>query len=265
MGIEPTLPAWEAGVLPLNYTRIHLVLSMLQKLISRIQVTEEKKYLRQIKSFICRSQRMTDAQAKALETYWPLFGLKRVNGTIDFNQVFGNANSVVLEIGFGTGEAIAKLALANPDINYLGVEVYSAGVASLLLQIGSHHIKNVRIYQNDVNEVLTECIPDESLSGINIFFPDPWPKRRHQKRRLIQSHFIELLAKKIKLNGFLHIATDWEHYALHIDRVLQGFSQFKKIEPLSPNLLEQSRPSTKFARRGQKLGYQLADFYYVKI
>ncbi len=164
---------------------------------------------RHIRSYVLRQGRVSTAQHRAIDTLLPRFGLPYAAHLLDLDQVFGRAAPKVLEIGFGMGDSTATIAQAHPEIDYLGVEVHTPGVGNLLKLIDAQQLTNVRIVQHDAVEVLRDMIADESLDGVHIFFPDPWHKARHNKRRLIQSPFIAQLVKKLKSGGYIHVATDW--------------------------------------------------------
>jgi len=182
-------------------------------------------HLRRIRSFVRRDGRMTPAQQRAHAMYWPEFGLDVENGLVDLQKVFGRLAPCVLEIGFGTGHSLLDAAVRCPEHDFLGVETHLPGIGTLLSGIGRDGVGNIRIFHAEVVGVLAECIPDASLAGIQVFFPDPWPKRRHHKRRLIQPAFVEQMVNKLSLAGVLHLATDWEDYAVQMMRVLSGCSR----------------------------------------
>lgn len=222
--------------------------------------------LRKIKSFVRREGRMTRAQQNAIEQLWPKYGLECKGGMLKLEEVFGRRSEVILEVGFGMGDSLLEMALQHPENDYIGVEVHRPGIGALLIQMQAAQATNIRLFQEDVNEVLTHCIPDEGLAGINIFFPDPWPKKRHHKRRLIQMSFIELLHQKLALGGRLHLATDWENYAEHMMEVLSAHDGFNNLAGHG-NFIEQQalRPMTKFEKRGLKLGHGVWDLVFVKM
>ena len=220
---------------------------------------------RPIKSFVLRQGRTTPAQKHALETLWPAYGLSE-HAELDLASVFPKASSIILEIGFGNGESLAQMAAAAPDYNFLGVEVHKPGVGHLLQRIHQLGLQNVRVYCADAVEILKHRIPDHSLSGIQIFFPDPWHKKRHHKRRLINPEFVRLAARKLCSGGFLHAATDWEDYAKQMLEVLEDCELFVNAAGRQqysdrPGL----RPITKFENRGQKLGHAVWDLIFSKV
>lgn len=214
-----------------------------------------------VKSYVRRQGKITAGQRRALLEEAPLWLIPFNGGPLNFSSLYGNSHPVVLEIGFGMGETTQIIAQQKPNVNFLGVEVYTAGVGSLLNRISQAKLRNIRIIQHDAVEVLDKAIEPSSLDGAHIFFPDPWHKKRHHKRRLIQPAFIELLASRLKPDGVLHCATDWQPYAEQMLEVLtacpllcntsQGFS-------LRPG----DRPLTKFESRGLKLGHQVADLIF---
>jgi tRNA (guanine-N7-)-methyltransferase len=219
---------------------------------------------RSIRSFMCRGGRITPAQKKALEQLWPVYGLDLGTGCLDLQTIFARQEALrILEIGFGNGESLTQQARTTPEANFLGIEVYRPGIGQLLARLEVEGLENVRVICGDAWEVLQHHISDQSLDGVQIFFPDPWPKKRHHKRRLIQTPFIDLIWHKIKLNGWLHLATDWQNYAAQMMTVLSqhyGFynlaSEGKFIQGLD------QRPSTKFERRGQNHGNPVWDLKF---
>jgi tRNA (guanine-N7-)-methyltransferase len=215
---------------------------------------------RSIRSYVLRQGRMTDAQRAAHDRLLPEFGVPYRPEPLDFTRVFGRTAPVVLEIGFGMGETTAEIAASNPRIDYLGVEVHAPGVGSLLRMIEARQLSNLRIVQHDAAEVVEHMIPAASLSGIHIFFPDPWPKKRHHKRRLLQAGFARLLATRLRPGGYLHAATDWDEYAEWMLQVL-GRTELEntaaRYAPRPPY-----RPLTKFERRGLALGHTVHDIVF---
>ncbi len=218
---------------------------------------------RTVKSFVLRAGRMGTGQARALEDLGPRFLIPYTPEALDLDAAFGRSAPKILEIGFGMGDSTATIAASLPDNDYLGVEVHTPGVGALLKRIGEGNLGNLRIIQHDAVEVLNHMLADGSLDGIHIFFPDPWPKKKHQKRRLIQSEFVALLARKLKPDGYLHLATDWEHYAMQMLDVLSGERRLHNTAPdFSPR--PDYRPLTKFEKRGLKLGHGVWDLIFRK-
>lgn len=208
---------------------------------------------------------MTTGQKKAFDSLWSQYGLDEQQSISDLNRPFQRHAPKVMEIGFGMGDSLATQALTHPYNDYIGIEVHRPGVGHLLSLMEKQHVANIRLFCADAVEVLSHCIPNDSLDVIQIFFPDPWPKKRHHKRRIVQPAFISLLCKKLKSGGKLHLATDWENYAEHMVDVLRS-------QPALVNTATQgefvarpdSRPLTKFEHRGLKLGHGVWDLVYKK-
>lgn len=219
--------------------------------------------MRPIRSFVLRQGRISKAQSRAYQELLPKYSISYSENPPDLDQIFGRDAPKILEIGFGMGETSTAIAQANPQNDYLGIEVHTPGVGSLLKQIEAARLSNLRIIQHDAVEVLKNMIPSAALVGVHIFFPDPWPKTRHHKRRLIQPEFISLLCERLKAGGYLHVATDWKDYAEHILTVLSG-------EPQLANTAQdyaarpEYRPLTKFELRGLKLGHPVWDIVFRK-
>jgi tRNA (guanine-N7-)-methyltransferase len=208
-----------------------------------------------------RQGRFSPAQQKAYSELLPRFGLPFAPGPLDFASVFGRTAPVVLEIGFGMGETTARIAAENPGVNYLGIEVHAPGVGSLLRQVEAAGLTNVRVVSHDAVEVLRDMVAPGSLAGIHVFFPDPWPKKRHHKRRLMQPAFAELAASRLAPGGYLHVATDWEEYAQQVLEVLAATPGLRNTaEGFAPR--PASRPETKFERRGVRLGHGVWDIVF---
>jgi len=215
-----------------------------------------------IKSFIRRIGRMTIAQRLALESLWDKYCLSH-DELCDFSVVFGRRAPVILEIGFGNGESLAKTAQENPDKDYVGIEVHKPGVGNLLAQLERQNISNVRIFYYDAIEVLEKCIPEHSLAGVHLFFPDPWHKRKHHKRRIVRPSFVHLIAQKLAAEGYFHAATDWQHYAQHILKILTAADQFINQSPSQDYCARPDyRPLTKFEQRGLRLGHGVWDLVF---
>lgn len=215
-----------------------------------------------IRSFVMRAGKLTNGQKRALEELLPPLLLDET-ALFDKEKAFGNTNPICLDIGFGNGESLIHIAKMYPEINFIGMEVHAPGVGHLLLNIEKYALPNIRIYQFDGTEVIKDCFQEESIDAIHLYFPDPWHKKRHHKRRLIQLPFIESIIPKLKANARVHIATDWEEYALHVQEVFSKTPQFKNIE--NDNAFTQRpvwRPITKFERRGINLGHDSYDLVY---
>ncbi len=219
-----------------------------------------------MRSFVLRGGRLTEGQKRALDELWPLFGIEHKSSRLDFRILFGNKAPVIMEIGFGNGDATWQMAQTHPEENYLGVEVHQPGVGHLLLKMEQHGIGNIRIANDDAVEFLRNRVPEVSLGGVRIYFPDPWPKKRHHKRRLIQPAFIELLASRMRLGALLHLATDWEPYAEHMLEVLKSSAGFENLSPTG-DFCEQPqwRPQTKYEKRGERLGHRVRDLLFKRI
>jgi tRNA (guanine-N7-)-methyltransferase len=220
---------------------------------------------RPIRSFVLRAGRITVGQERALRELWPVYGLNLADAPLDLDAIFGRVAPRCLEIGFGTGELLATLAAANPQVDYLGIEVHRSGVGRLLLQVEQANLKNVRVLCHDAVEVLKSGIPDEALAEVMIFFPDPWHKKRHHKRRLIDAPLIATVARKLRAGGVLRLATDWQPYA---ERMLEVGNANADLVSLSADGTYVPRPAfrppTRFERRGAKLGHGVWDLAYEK-
>jgi tRNA (guanine-N7-)-methyltransferase len=229
-------------------------------------MTEPEKPHRAIRSFVRREGRITEAQKRAIEELLPRYGVPEDNAPLDFAALFGRDAPVHLEIGFGNGEALAAMAAAHPQNNYFGIEVHRPGVGVLLRRLDAECIPNVRVACTDAKEMLEQRIPDASLNAVYVFFPDPWHKQRHHKRRLVQPEFIALLRRRLKLGGTLHLATDWEDYARQMLAVLsaaEGFENSAGAGRFAPRPV--ARPLTKFERRGHRLGHGVWDLVFRRL
>lgn len=226
---------------------------------------ETAKHLRKVRSFVRRERRFTQEQQRAVDELMPRFGLVPTDEVFDLDVEFGRAAECHLEIGFGNGASLLAMAQANPDNNYLGIEVHRPGVCNVLLQIEKAGIGNIRVICADAVEVLNHNIADASLDAVYIFFPDPWHKKRHHKRRLVQAGFVELLHRKLKPGGLLHMATDWENYAMHMLAVMHAVSGFSNLAT-DGEFCERPvyRLLTKFEQRGLRLGHGVWDLLFRK-
>ncbi|MFD2112771.1 tRNA (guanosine(46)-N7)-methyltransferase TrmB [Thiorhodococcus fuscus] len=224
--------------------------------------------LRAIRSFVLREGRLTSAQERAFAELWPRFGLDwRADQRLDFADLFGNARPVVLEIGFGNGESLAQMAEQDPERNWLGIEVHRPGVGHLLLEIERLGLTNLRVMRHDAVEVLTHSIPESSLDAVQLFFPDPWPKRKHHKRRILSPELVELLSRRIRPGGIFHAATDWEPYAEQMLEILESARE-TFVNSAGPGRYAprpESRPLTKFEQRGERLGHPVHDLVYRRL
>ena len=221
---------------------------------------------RKIRSFVRRPGRTTNAQRRALEQLWPRYGIEAGDSTLDLRVVFGRSAPVVLEIGFGNGEALFTSAANHPEIDHLGIEVHEPGIGHLLMLLERADLDNVRLIARDAVEVLERQLGDASVRVIRLFFPDPWPKKRHHKRRLLQPSFVAELARVLEPGGLFHVATDWGNYAEQTLELMAGSEGFEALtadavasDPLS------ARPPTKFERRGRTLGHEVWDLYYRRV
>lgn len=224
---------------------------------------QQRRQHRPIRSFVLREGRLTPGQERAFRDLWPAWGIDFSAGEpLELHEIFDNDHPVWLEIGFGNGESLAAYAQANPYINYLGIEVHGPGVGHLLLRIDALGLTNLRVMKHDAVEVL-KSLPDASLDGVMLFFPDPWHKKKHHKRRILQAAFVEELARLIRPGGIFHAATDWEEYAEQMLQVLGASDAFENTAgegKYSPR--PESRPLTKFEQRGQRLGHGVRDLVF---
>jgi tRNA (guanine-N7-)-methyltransferase len=226
-------------------------------------MVESGKFHRPIRSFVRREGRFTDAQRRAFEALLPTYGVPDGTTEIDFDRLFGRAAPVHLEIGFGNGDALVAMAAAHPENNYLGIEVHRPGVGALLRRVAAAELTNVRVASVDAAEFLARRVPDGSLSAVYLFFPDPWPKQRHHKRRLVQPGLAALMGRKLRAGGLWHLATDWEDYAHHMLAVLAALPGFENAAAPGPFAARPAfRPETRFERRGQRLGHAVWDLVF---
>lgn len=225
---------------------------------------DEQSPTRKIRSFILRQGRLTQGQQFALDNFWGKYCLDP-SEALNARNIFGRNAPLCVEIGFGNGKCLAKLAAENPDKDYIGIEVHRPGVGHLIIQLEQQGLQNVRIYCHDAVEILTNNLANSSLSAVHLFFADPWPKKRHHKRRIVQTSFVDLLAKKLESGGYFHAATDWENYAEHMLAVLSANNRFSNSSPTSTYCERPTyRPLTKFEQRGIRLGHGVWDLIFVK-
>ncbi|MFC4701352.1 tRNA (guanosine(46)-N7)-methyltransferase TrmB [Glaciecola siphonariae] len=237
---------------------------------SRFKSEEEARqagvYISKVKSFVKREGRLTKAQGKALEEQWPHMGLNIEQGLLNLNEVFGREAPRVLEIGFGMGKSLVEMAQHAPQTDFIGIEVHRPGVGACLADAADASLSNLRVFEHDAVEVLASCIKDESLDRLQLFFPDPWHKKRHHKRRIVQSDFVQKIRSKLKIGGHFHMATDWEPYAQYMIEVMQAAEGYENTSSDGvfvprPNY----RPITKFEVRGQKLGHGVWDIIFKRV
>lgn len=221
------------------------------------------KSLKPIRSFVHRQKKLSRRQQLAFSTVSDQHPLST---PIDFKRLFKREAYTIVEIGFGMGDSLLQQAHQHPENNYLGIEVHRPGIALLLTQIEKYKLNNINVIYADATEILAHAFPKQSVDLVQIFFPDPWPKTRHHKRRLIQTTFIDLLHEKLKLNGRLHLATDWEDYAQHMLKIMENTPKWKNTAEKNQFTPRPStRPITKFEKRGQKLGHTIWDLVFLTL
>lgn len=223
-------------------------------------------YVAKVKSFVKREGRLTKAQGKALEEQWPNMGLNIEQGMLHLDEVFGRTAPRVLEIGFGMGKSLVEMAVAAPNTDFIGIEVHRPGVGACLADAAEALLSNLRVFEHDAVEVLEKCIADDSLDRLQLFFPDPWHKTRHHKRRIVQDEFVQQIHAKLKVGGEFHMATDWEPYAEHMLEVMLNAKGYQNIAPDNGYVPRpEYRPITKFEVRGQKLGHGVWDIIFKRV
>ncbi|MFC0180695.1 tRNA (guanosine(46)-N7)-methyltransferase TrmB [Thorsellia kenyensis] len=228
-----------------------------------LQIDEEGKVLRRVRSFVRRQGRLTPGQENALKKYWPIIGLEYQATPLDFDAIFKNKGPITLEIGFGMGNSLVTMAQNNPEQNFLGIEVHLPGVGACLHLAHEANISNLRIMCHDAIEVLENMIPAHQLDMIQLFFPDPWHKAKHFKRRIVQTAFLDLIHEKLKIGGIFHKATDWENYAEWSLDLLNQHPKFKNLSTSNDYVPRpESRPITKFETRGTNLGHGVWDLMF---
>jgi len=222
-------------------------------------------YMRKIRSFVLREGRLTKGQQHALDTYWADYGLTYQTTAFDLGKVFARDAATVLEIGFGMGKSLVQMAKAAPEKNFIGIEVHRPGVGACLSEAVAQQVHNLKVFEHDAVEILEDSITDNSLDTVQLFFPDPWHKKRHHKRRIVQPDFVQLLRRKLKPGGVFHMATDWENYAEHMLEVMLAADGFSNLSA-DNNYVErpEHRPLTKFEQRGQRLGHGVWDLMFKK-
>jgi len=229
------------------------------------QAEQEGKYIRKVRSFVKREGRLTKGQERALDEHWQIMGLNHSDGLIDVKTLFGNENPVVLEIGFGMGKSLVEMAKAAPELNFIGIEVHKPGVGACISLASEQGVKNLKVFEHDAIEILADCISDNSLTTVQLFFPDPWHKKKHHKRRIVQASFVEAIRNKLKVGGIFHMATDWENYAVCMLEDMQSAQGYKNISETNDYVPRpDSRPLTKFESRGHRLGHGVWDLQFTK-
>ena len=219
-----------------------------------------------IRSYVVRAGRMTDGQRNAFDTSWPIYGLKLADGAIDTDAVFGRTGPKILEIGFGMGDSLLQMAVAEPETDFIGIEVHPPGVGTIMNTAKAEGISNLRVYLADANDVLEECFASQSIDRLQLYFPDPWHKKKHNKRRIVQPEFVQLVREKLRPGGVLHMATDWEHYAEQMLETLDAAEGFENIAGIGQySSRPDYRPMTKFEKRGERLGHGVWDLIYKKL
>lgn len=227
--------------------------------------TEKKKYMRKVRSFVKREGRMTNRQQTAIDTLWASMGITYKEEMLDLTEVFGRDAPVVLEIGFGMGKSLIEMAVNAPEKNFIGIEVHGPGVGACLADAGEAGLTNLRVMNHDAVEVLAFMIPEKSLSTFQLYFPDPWHKARHNKRRIVNETFIENMRHKLVVGGLVHMATDWQPYAEHMLEVMNATSDYKNTVEADYAPRPDWRPLTKFENRGQRLGHGVWDLLFTRI
>jgi tRNA (guanine-N7-)-methyltransferase len=221
---------------------------------------------RKIRSFVKREGRMTPGQTHAYETMMPIYGFDYQKQLLDFKALFGNDAPVSIEIGFGMGASLVEQAVCYPERNFIGIEVHRPGVGSLLVKMKEAGINNIRVISHDAVEVLSDMLADSSIELLQLFFPDPWHKRKHHKRRIVNPEFVQFLHRKIQTNGHFHMATDWQDYAKHMLKVMraaEGWQNCSASDDYIPK--PENRPSTKFQKRGEGLGHGMWDLMFKRV
>lgn len=236
-----------------------------RKTVESAEFTADGRYKRKVRSFVLRTGRLSEFQKNAINQNWAQYGLDYQQARFDFKKIFGNANPVILEIGFGMGTSLVEMAQANPDKNYLGIEVHTPGVGACIAYAVEKGVRNLRVICHDATEILRDCISEATLSGLQLFFPDPWHKAKHHKRRIVQPAFVENVVKKLCPEGFIHMATDWQDYAEQMLEVLCANPDLTNTSASNDYIPRPDfRPLTKFEQRGHRLGHGVWDLYFIK-
>lgn len=230
------------------------------------ELTTEGKNLRKIRSFVRREGRLTKGQEQAMADCWPTMGIDFTAEKLNWAEIFGNDNPVVLEIGFGMGASFSEMANNAPEKNFIGIEVHSPGVGACLMAARDAGVTNLRVMCHDAVEVFEHMLPENSLETVQLFFPDPWHKKRHHKRRIVQTEFAQMLRHKLKVGGIFHMATDWQEYAIHMNEVMAAAPGYQNTATNSPYIdRPKERPLTKFEARGHRLGHGVWDLKYQRV
>lgn len=236
-----------------------------RKTVETAEFTADGRYKRKVRSFVLRTGRLSDYQRQTMNQNWAFYGLEHQNQPFDFAKIYGNTHPVILEIGFGMGKSLVEMAKANPNKNYLGIEVHTPGVGACIAYAIEQQVTNLRVICHDATEILRDCIADNTLGGLQLFFPDPWHKAKHHKRRIVQPHFVTQICQKLNREGFIHMATDWQNYAEQMLSVLQAEPCLRNLSTKQDYISRPDfRPLTKFEQRGQKLGHGVWDLYFIK-
>lgn len=235
-----------------------------------LELTDNNEYLakpefkpKSIRSFVIRAGRITLGQKKAFDQWWPMYGLSLRDGPLAINEAFGRTAPLVVEIGFGMGDSLLAMACQEADKNFLGIEVHPPGVGRLISAAAKENLTNLRVYMADAMDVLEDCIPDASIDRLQLYFPDPWHKKKHNKRRIVQPEFVQRVRDKLVIGGIFHLATDWQAYAeqmLEIMNSAKGFANTRSEGGYSPR--PDYRPITKFEQRGERLGHGVWDLVF---
>ncbi|MCY7297345.1 tRNA (guanosine(46)-N7)-methyltransferase TrmB [Alteromonas sp. a30] len=222
-------------------------------------------HIRKVQSFILREGRLTKGQAAAIESFWSSLGIDYQASPFDIDTLFPKAQPIVIEIGFGMGQSLIEMAQNAPELNFIGIEVHKPGVGACISEAHNHNLTNLKVMEHDAVEALKNCIPDNSLHRVQLYFPDPWHKKRHHKRRIVQPEFAELVRQKLAQGGIFHMATDWENYAEQMLEVMLEAPGYKNCSENNTYVARPDfRPMTKFEKRGEKLGHGVWDLIFEK-